>query len=229
LPNDAAYYTHRSGRTARAGKKGISMALISRKDRYKVMTLAKTLDVEFTQVDVPRAEDIVETRIQDWARGLLSEEGGKRTPPELLEQVDLLLGPLTKEELIAKLVARELARLNLGKRDDLNDRGSHDGGGHGPKKEFRKGGYNKDFKGGFKKGGYKKPFKKDFKKRGPDGDGFIEGGGEGGPKQGGYKKPFTKKAGFKKGGKKGGYSSGFEEGFSTKSGGQRTKPGAKRY
>ena len=229
LPNDAAYYTHRSGRTARAGKKGISLALISRKDRHKVSMLAKTLGVEFAHVDVPRADDIVESRLRGWAMGLLSEEGGKRTPGDLLDQVDLLLGPLTKEELIAKLVSRELSRLNLGKRDDLNDRGGKDDR-QGSGKEFRKGGYKKDFKGGFKKGGYKKSFKKGgYKKRSFDGDGFLEGEGGGPKKKGAYKKPFKKKGGFKKGGKKGGYGSGFDDSFSGRSGGRRTKPGSKRH
>ena len=229
LPNDAAYYTHRSGRTARAGKKGISLALISRKDRHKVSMLAKTLGVEFAHVDVPRADDIVESRLRGWAMGLLSEEGGKRIPGDLLDQVDLLLGPLTKEELIAKLVSRELSRLNLGKRDDLNDRGGKDDR-QGSGKEFRKGGYKKDFKGGFKKGGYKKPFKKGgYKKRSFDGDGFLEGEGGGPKKKGTYKKPFKKKGGFKKGGKKGGYGSGFDDSFSGRSGGRRTKPGSKRH
>src|SRR5699024_2853480 len=39
LPDEAEYYTHRSGRTARAGKKGISMSLISNRDMGKIRRL----------------------------------------------------------------------------------------------------------------------------------------------------------------------------------------------
>ena len=41
LPNDQAYYTHRSGRTARAGKKGISLSLIGFKEKYRSTTSRK--------------------------------------------------------------------------------------------------------------------------------------------------------------------------------------------
>ena len=241
LPNDQAYYTHRSGRTARAGKKGVSLAFISRKEKAKVNQLSRGLGVEFEGVQIPRADDIVDARLQGWARSLVTQEGFEKTPEALLEQVDLLLGPLSREDLIIRLVARELARLNLGKGVDLNERGATDDGGPRNRKDFKKGGYKKDFKKGgykkdFKKGGYKKDFKKggykkDFKKDGYQKDGFNTGFNDGGfpdgetradgfrPKKGGFKKGGAGKGGFKKGGfKKGGPGGG---GFS--------KPGKRKY
>lgn len=227
LPHDAAYYTHRSGRTARAGKQGISLALITRKDRHKVSSLARALDVEIAQVDVPRAEDIVETRLRGWAAGLMAETGGKKVPGELINEVDLLLGPLSREDLIAKLVARELSRLHLGQRNDLNDRGGKEiphgaprssGKGHF-KKEFKK-----DFKGGFKQGGYKKPFKKGgYGQRRIDDDGFVREGGEsfdrgghGGSGAGGFKKKFSQ-GGYRKSASAGGG----KKSFAGKQGGRK--------
>ena len=199
LPNDQAYYTHRSGRTARAGKKGISLALISRKEKHKVNAFAKGLGVEFTAVDVPRADDIVETRLRGWAMGLMAQENTTSPSSELIEQIDLLLGPLTKEEMVERLVARELARLNLGNRTDLNDRGGYKGKDGERKGGFKKEGYRKDFKGSPKKGGFKKDFKSGgykkskpggYKKRRWDDDGFTDRPGEGqfNPKKRGYKK-----------------------------------------
>ena len=238
LPNDPAYYTHRSGRTARAGKEGVSLAFISRKEKHKINAFARALDVEFNAVDVPRADEIVEARLRGWASGLLEQEGGKEAPAELLEQVDLLLGPLSKEQIIARLVTRELARLNLSHRQDLNEkggRGQDDGEGGGHKKTHFKAGYKKDFKGGYKQGGYKKNFKKGgYKKPGSDDDGFVdrsEGGWK--PKKSGFKKGasqggFKKKGGFKqKGPGGGGFSS--SDSFGGGSGGRRTKPSHKKY
>ena len=50
LPEQDEYYTHRSGRTARAGKKGISLALIEPRERPKITRLEKDLGVSFTEV-----------------------------------------------------------------------------------------------------------------------------------------------------------------------------------
>ena len=57
LPNDQAYYTHCPGRTARAGKKGISMSLIGFKEKYKIHNL-EGLGVEFARVEVPLADAV---------------------------------------------------------------------------------------------------------------------------------------------------------------------------
>ncbi len=242
LPNDQAYYTHRSGRTARAGKKGVSLAFISRKEKGKVNQLARGLDVEFTSVEVPNSDRIVEERLRGWARGLADQQDEVKAPEGLLEEVDLLLGPLSKEDIIARLVSRELARLNLSNRKDLNEKGGgKDDDGYQGRKDFKKGGfkkggYKKDFKGGYKKSGYKKDFKKggykkDHSKGGNASDsGFNSGFNDGGfpdgetradgfrPKSGGFKKGGAGKGGFKKGGyKKSGGSGGF------------SKPGKRKY
>ena len=49
LPDQMEYYTHRSGRTARAGKKGISIALIEPRDRRKIANLEKELSLSFSE------------------------------------------------------------------------------------------------------------------------------------------------------------------------------------
>jgi ATP-dependent RNA helicase DeaD len=50
LPEQNEYYTHRSGRTARAGKKGISVALIEPRERPKIVRLANELGLSFSEV-----------------------------------------------------------------------------------------------------------------------------------------------------------------------------------
>ena len=226
LPNDQAYYTHRSGRTARAGKKGISLSLIGFKEKYKIHHLEKGLGVEFARVEVPLADAVVETRLRSWAMGLMEQGQGPTPPEDLVEQIDLLLGPLSKEEMVARLVARELARLNLGKRADLNDRGpkgkkgfkkdgqSFKGGtsAGGFKKPFKKGGYKKD---GYKKDGYQKGKLGGYKKKPTwDDDGFAtsSGDGEWTPREGsgGHRKSYS--GGAKKGGYKKGKPGGFKKG-----------------
>jgi ATP-dependent RNA helicase DeaD len=50
LPEQTEYYTHRSGRTARAGKKGISITLIEPRERAKITKLENDLDLSFTEI-----------------------------------------------------------------------------------------------------------------------------------------------------------------------------------
>ena len=235
LPNDQAYYTHRSGRTARAGKKGVSLAFISGKEKGRINQLSRGLDVEFAAVEVPKADQIVEERLRSWARGLVEQKGSSKAPEGLLEEVDLLLEPLSKEDIIARLLTRELARLNLSNRQDLNDKGGGKGdNGFRDKKDFKKGGYKKggykkDFgSGGHSKGGYKKNFKKGgYKKDGGSDSGFNDGGfSQGGtradgfkPNKGGYNKSGSGEGGYKK--------SGFKKGASNKGG--YSKPAKSKY
>lgn len=136
LPDDQSYYTHRSGRTARAGKQGISLAFISKKEKSKINRFAQDLDISFGQVMVPSAEDIADTRMENWAMGILDGEGTARIPSEMLERVEGLFEGVSKEELIARLMAREMAQLNSGSGTDLNKRAeqepdSRGGGGRG--------------------------------------------------------------------------------------------------
>jgi len=49
LPDQLAYYTHRSGRTARAGNKGVSLALIEANEKRQITALETKLRVSFTE------------------------------------------------------------------------------------------------------------------------------------------------------------------------------------
>jgi ATP-dependent RNA helicase DeaD len=50
LPDQIEYYTHRSGRTARAGKKGVSIVLIESKERRRLEKIEEELGLTFTQL-----------------------------------------------------------------------------------------------------------------------------------------------------------------------------------
>ena len=50
LPDQIEYYTHRSGRTARAGKKGVSIAFIGHEEKGDITKLAKELGLNFVEM-----------------------------------------------------------------------------------------------------------------------------------------------------------------------------------
>ena len=155
LPSEQAYYTHRSGRTARAGKKGISLAFISNREKGYVNRMAREMDISFEAVEVPGAEEIVQARMMKWASDVLDQKAFDRVPFDLIMQMNLLFEETPKDELIARLVARELARLNVDSGRDINKRASQDGE-RSPQRRSSSGGYSRS--GGYSKsrGGYKK-------------------------------------------------------------------------
>ena len=174
LPDDAAYYTHRSGRTARAGKKGISMAMIGPRDTGKLRGLEKDLKITFEKVEIPEVKDIANLRLQTWGKQILDQPIKNNIPDGIYEELANLWGNLSKEELMAKIMAFEATKLNLQDTDSLNVH--HKGGGG---------------KGGGGRGGYKG---RGGGGGGRGGSGGGRGGdrnrGGGGPSFKGKRKPF---------------------------------------
>jgi len=120
LPDDNAYYTHRSGRTARAGKKGISIAFINSREGHKINRLGKQLGIDIQRVMIPSNDDIHNIRFENWCHQILETKTKGKIGPQLIEKVNTIFGNLSKEELIEKIVVDELIKLNLGASRDLN-------------------------------------------------------------------------------------------------------------
>ena len=107
LPDDPSYYTHRSGRTARAGKKD---------------GLEKALKLKIDKTSIPSVEDILNIRLSKWASNLLNSPIRKDLNGKLLTDIQMLLGSLSYEELVEKLVSKEIDSLNYNKKGkDLNE------------------------------------------------------------------------------------------------------------
>lgn len=121
LPDDSAYYTHRAGRTARAGKKGISLAFITSKEAYRINKLKKQLNIPFEHVLIPQAKDIVKARVEEWLTDLIKGSATISVDPRLLTEVQIALKDISKEELIEKMLAKKLKFFNKGSNVDLND------------------------------------------------------------------------------------------------------------
>jgi len=122
LPDDISYYTHRSGRTARAGKKGTSISFVTGRDMHRINKLERSLGIEFNKVLIPEMDSILEIRMTNWAMKVLEKSAKGKVEKNISDHVEILLGNLTKEELIAKLMVIEMDRLGLGSSKDLNAR-----------------------------------------------------------------------------------------------------------
>lgn len=141
LPGDREYYTHRSGRTARAGKKGTSLAIVSPKDHHRVRFFENSLKINIKKVDVPKQSELQEKRIERFVEQL------DETPIEIdyfSDSTIEFLNRHSKEEIMAKLISRKLKKSKKsGGKEDLNVQGRAERGGKskkGDKRSSRKGG-----------------------------------------------------------------------------------------
>ncbi len=140
LPDELAYYTHRSGRTARAGKKGVSISFINGREQYRINRLERNLGITFKKVLIPATEDIARVRVKKWCQGIVNHEINDAVTEDLLSRAKAIFGNVTKDEIIAKLLSIEIERLKLTSNKDLNSdlqssrgdgRGRGDRGGRG--------------------------------------------------------------------------------------------------
>lgn len=129
LPDDLSTYTHRSGRTGRAGKSGISIAIIHQRERPILTRIETKLGKKFTQRLVPTGPEIAEVRLMALAEKVRDFKSG----PSLIDQhvgpMTDLLADVSKEELIKRFASLDLAKLLLYYRDsyDLNENVGTDG------------------------------------------------------------------------------------------------------
>ena len=173
LPDDPAYYTHRSGRTGRAGNKGISLSLVNGREKGKLNRLANELRIKVEQVPAPSTDEIDAARMEAWCLEVLEQRAKGKIHPAIQDRAETLFGNLSKQELIAKLLMMELRKLNIDRSLDVNaraepKRSSHrGGGGRGRRKSYpsASGGGKKSIKRAdarAKKRNFKKKKKKKF-------------------------------------------------------------------
>ncbi|MDT8347076.1 MAG: DEAD/DEAH box helicase [Flavobacteriaceae bacterium] len=129
LPDDFSYYTHRSGRTARAGKKGMSIAFFTKRQQQMLKDLEYKSQVKFQPIEVPDAHQIVEAHLQNWSRHILTRPIKNKVPAKLLLDMETLFSGLSKEELIAKLVKDQIEQFDVDNSKPLNQ--NFDKGGSG--------------------------------------------------------------------------------------------------
>ncbi len=120
LPGEAESYTHRSGRTGRAGKTGISLSIIGSRDVVKVRGLERQLKIHFTYVRVPDGSEICERQLLTFIGKLKAVKVDEDAIASYLNAVELDLAAMDREELIKRVVSLEFNRF-LGQYKDARD------------------------------------------------------------------------------------------------------------
>ncbi|RUM36718.1 MAG: ATP-dependent helicase [Desulfobulbus sp.] len=110
LPDDVAAYTHRSGRTGRAGRGGISIAIIHLKEKYRIAQIEKRLNRKFKLCKVPTGIEICRKQLAAMLDEVTSVEVDHEQIDPLYETVAAQLEHLDREELIKKFISLEFNR-----------------------------------------------------------------------------------------------------------------------
>ena len=112
LPDVYEAYVHRSGRTARAGAKGLSLTVLQAEEVAEIADFEKELGIHFFEFKKPTEASIVENNTLLWAKKIFKTKPNHDLDAELKTKVKTIFHHLTKEELIEKLLANHLQQIN---------------------------------------------------------------------------------------------------------------------
>ena len=122
LPDEVENYTHRSGRTARAGRKGESLVLINTREKYKINQIEKIINQKFTFAEIPTAEVICAVQLESMIEKVKETKVNEKEIAPFIPHIVEDFADLSKEEVIKKFVSAEFNRFldYYNKAGDLN-------------------------------------------------------------------------------------------------------------
>jgi len=110
LPDELENYTHRSGRTARAGKEGFSISIVTPREEGKIRSLSRKLQADFSKLEVPSGKDVCERQLLNLMTRVKDVTVKEDLVEEFLPQILTQLEDLDKEEMVKRFVALEFNR-----------------------------------------------------------------------------------------------------------------------
>ena len=108
LPDVYETYVHRSGRTARAGAKGLSLTVLQPEEEKEIAEFERELGIKFTKFKKPTVASIEENNTLLWAKQIFKTKPNHEVDVELKNKIKTVFHHLTKDELIEKLLANYL-------------------------------------------------------------------------------------------------------------------------
>jgi len=141
LPEDVEIYTHRSGRTGRADKSGISIAIVNYREKSKIPMIEKSLGKRFVKAPVPKGDEICEKQLYNLIDRMEKVEINEDQIEPFIERINKKLDWLSKEEIVKRFVALEFNRFLDYYKDapDLNEKDEPREGRRGRKESFGRG------------------------------------------------------------------------------------------
>ena len=110
LPDEISVYTHRSGRTGRAGRNGVSLALVHLREGHRIARIERSIGRSIEQARIPQGRDICEARLMELLSRVRTVEVNDESIRPYLDSVRESLAGLDREELIQRFVSVEFNR-----------------------------------------------------------------------------------------------------------------------
>ena len=111
LPDEMELYTHRSGRTGRVGKTGISVSIIHLREKHKIKGIEKSINKQFEQGTIPSWKQICEKQLFNLADKIEKVKVNEEDIQGILPSIYRKLDWLDKEDVIKRLISLEFNRL----------------------------------------------------------------------------------------------------------------------
>lgn len=110
LPDDTEVYTHRSGRTGRAGSTGICMSIVHTKEIYKLKSIERLIQSQFHKLDIPNGKDVCRKQFHNFMDKLLQVDISHGDYQTYLPMLQEKFAEVTKEEILTRMAATEFDR-----------------------------------------------------------------------------------------------------------------------
>ncbi len=112
LPDTYDAYVHRSGRTARAGAKGLSLTILQEDEVKDIADFEKELEIVFKPFKKANAQSIEENNSLLWAKKIFKTKPNRNVSEDFKSKIKTIFHHLTKEELVDKILANHLNESN---------------------------------------------------------------------------------------------------------------------
>ena len=110
LPEDTEVYTHRSGRTGRAGKTGISISLVHLREKHILQQIERKVKKSFKTLKIPTGSEICGKQLFNWVNKLENVVTDHQEIEKFLPEIKEKLAGLDREELLKRVVSLEFDR-----------------------------------------------------------------------------------------------------------------------
>ena len=110
LPDDIENYTHRSGRTGRAGKQGTSLSIVHIREKHKIRNIEKEIGKKFEEGTIPSAEDICKKQLYKVMDQIVKTDVNEEQILPFMQDISRYFEYIDKDDLIKKIVSMEFGK-----------------------------------------------------------------------------------------------------------------------
>ena len=110
LPDDIENYTHRSGRTGRAGKTGTSLSIVHSREKHKIRNIEKEIGKSFEKGTIPSAEEICKKQLYKVMDQIVKADVDEEQIAPFMQDISRYFEYIDKDDLIKKIVSLEFGK-----------------------------------------------------------------------------------------------------------------------